>query len=106
MRLNGWQRIGIIASVAWFIGGGFWGNYLAIREGDWVYGLWDLCRSAGYDTDVCLRKLDGLHRSAIEGHWYAAAFMALAPLIIGWLAVYALVSLTRWIAAGFERHQE
>jgi hypothetical protein len=27
MRLNGWQRIGIVASVAWFLVGGFWGAY-------------------------------------------------------------------------------
>ena len=27
MRLNGWQRIGVIASVCWAIGGGLWINY-------------------------------------------------------------------------------
>jgi hypothetical protein len=30
MHLNGWQRIGIVASVCWFIGGGLWINGLVI----------------------------------------------------------------------------
>lgn len=24
MRLNGWQRIGVVASICWFLVGGFW----------------------------------------------------------------------------------
>jgi hypothetical protein len=33
VRLNGWQRIGIVLSVIWAIGGGLWGNAIAIRHG-------------------------------------------------------------------------
>jgi hypothetical protein len=31
--------------------------------------------------------------------------MAFVPIAIGWLAVYALVGIARWIATGFRREQ-
>jgi hypothetical protein len=31
-RLNGWQRIGIVASIVWVLAGGFWGNKIALEE--------------------------------------------------------------------------
>lgn len=32
MRLNGWQRIGVVASVAWFLVGGFLGNSMVLDD--------------------------------------------------------------------------
>src|SRR6476660_5237127 len=32
MRLNGWQRIGLVTSIVWFIAGGLWGNKIALDE--------------------------------------------------------------------------
>jgi hypothetical protein len=35
VRLSGWQRVGIVLSVTWAIGGGMWGAYIGFRdEGD------------------------------------------------------------------------
>jgi hypothetical protein len=32
VRLNGWQRIGIVLSVLWIIGAGLWANYQSIQQ--------------------------------------------------------------------------
>jgi hypothetical protein len=32
MRLNGWQRIGLVLSIAWVLAGGFWGNKTALDD--------------------------------------------------------------------------
>jgi len=31
------------------------------------------------------------------------AAIALSPILLGWLAVYALVGIGRWVRAGFKR---
>jgi hypothetical protein len=32
MRLNGWQRIGLVVSIVWVLAGGLWGNKIALDE--------------------------------------------------------------------------
>jgi hypothetical protein len=56
LRLNGWQRIGVIASVLWAIGGAFWGNNIRLREGDWVLEEYRACLHAPHS--VALVSLD------------------------------------------------
>jgi hypothetical protein len=35
-KLNGWQRIGVVLSVAWALYGFYWGNDYGIHQGDWT----------------------------------------------------------------------
>jgi hypothetical protein len=46
MRLNGWQRIGIVASVVWVFVGGFWGNQIGFSQGDYVREAYRQCLAA------------------------------------------------------------
>ena len=85
MRLNGWQRIGIVASIGWAIG--VYVVYLVIGPVDWSkYGTF-------------MPNPDSYWLS-FRSHWVA---LALVPIVLGWLVVYALVYLVRWIRAGFKR---
>jgi hypothetical protein len=103
MRLNGWQRMGIVASVVWAIGGGLWGNDIAIRDGTALAKLkYSICLDQpNYNGAVCSQTFDKEYAKGVEGHWYAAALSAFVPIPIAWLIVYGLVALVRWIGAGF-----
>ena len=137
MTLSGWKRIGIIASVAWLIGGGI----LALTTKDDAYR-----KRTGHALDSCwtqadqtrernYRSLDARHlplgdagdaarnqaRNAVESQmdqeYHACAdrmwannpdtslrdagIWSLVTLGIGWILVFALIGLVRWVLAGF-----
>jgi hypothetical protein len=102
-HLNGWQRIGIVLSVVWAIGGGLWGNSVAIRDGSAPAIMrYESCISVpNYDSDGCSQALDKDYAAGVAGHWYAAAAVGLVPIPIAWLLAYALIGLVRWIRRGF-----
>jgi hypothetical protein len=121
MHLNGWQRIGIVASVLWAIGGGFWGNNIRIHEGDWVWQEYQFCiehadakaensasslQAASEDVakklDACDKARDKSWPAAISYHWVYGAFFGLVPILLGWLTAYGIIALLRWIRAGFK----
>ena len=113
MRLGGWQRIGIVASVCWLVVGGFWINSLVIDDlGAPALANYRHCLdtrsvqpdgSIPADTDwgPCSRKFHTDWPTAIADHWFYAAIYTLIPIPIVWVVVYALVVLVRWIRAGF-----
>jgi hypothetical protein len=109
MRLNGWQRIGIVASVVWAIGGPLYLTQRAfddpLEQSGFVYRV---CRDGPTDPAICSARSKQALDEAIQadpmaqvgwGPWAAKAFI---PVLVGWLLVYALVYLVRWIRAGFK----
>ena len=104
LRLNGWQRIGVVASVLWAIGGAYWGNNIRLHEGDWVLENYSACLHAPHsDWAECEKKLDKDWPAAISGRGLYAAFVGLVPIPLGWLMVYGIVALARWIRTGFNQ---
>ena len=106
MRLNGWQRIGIVASVIWAIGAPIYMDSAAERDADekfsWVHGS---CRDVpSNDRDQCYQRASRAYDSVPRYHFTSAngAFVALAPIPFGWLLAYAVAYLARWIQAGFK----
>src|SRR6266446_7650316 len=114
MRLNGWQRIGLVLSIAWVLAGGFWGNKIALDEaGARISSQLDHCVAQNklrygeygpYDQvwTPCWNEFRANFMRNAEGHWVGAALFALVPLPIAWLLAYALLYLVRWIRAGFK----
>lgn len=72
MKLNGWKRIGIIASVVWILGAGL----TSLAELDYLAGT-------------------------PSSDWSAAAFVTFAPVPLGWGFVYLVLFLVRWVKRGF-----
>lgn len=102
MRLNGWQRVGIVASIFWALGGAFWGNEIGLHEGDTAEAIEHICAAEPHaDLDACMRQFDKDWTAAIQYHWYYAAFVGLVPIPLAWLFVYGIARLVRWISAGF-----
>jgi hypothetical protein len=104
MRLNGWQRIGIVASVIWAIGAPIYldraANQEAIKAFSRSYGA---CREVpSNDPEQCYQRgrqsFDAVPRYPLLS--VNGAVAALLPVGLGWLFAYALVYLSRWIRAG------
>lgn len=113
MRLNGWQRLGVVASVAWAIGGGLWINSLVVRSmAVNVNGRYRSCLDARSiqpggsvpsitDWEPCITEFMHDFPLAVANHWlYAAAYTALS-IVVAWLVSHCLVAVGRWVRAGF-----
>jgi hypothetical protein len=103
MRLNGWQRIGVIASAVWGIAGWLIGNSIGLHGGDLAESEFADCIASPITTgDACLAHFRTAYAAGIDGHWLTAAFWAVIPILLGWLAAWTIVALTRWVRRGFE----
>jgi hypothetical protein len=106
MHLNGWQRIGIVASICWIVIGGLWirGNVFDDLAAPATAVYRNCISKPEYIIEDCDRKYDAAWRP-IADHWdriwYYTAAYTLIPIPIVWLIVYGLVGLVRWIKAGF-----
>jgi hypothetical protein len=111
MRLNGWQRIGVLASVAWFVGA--WIHVGSAQEQKYQAAnssYYHRCRSVGdYDPEhdreqqkacsdkayayarlVCCHEIVGVHEGfgvRTQDQFEAAVF----PIPLGWLAAYVCI---------------
>jgi hypothetical protein len=107
MRLNGWQRIGLVASVIWAIGAPIYLDNAADRNADETFYLvYDSCRDVpSNDPNQCFQRASRAHDNVPRYTFNSAngALTALVPIGLGWLVAYALVYLVRWIGAGFAK---
>jgi hypothetical protein len=102
MRLGGWQRIGIVASVVWFIFGGIRGNMMGIEEGDVAVTGYSICLDSRTDTSTCSSEFEKNYKEDIKYHWWYAVIFGLVPIPIAWGIVYGARWVVRWIKAGFK----
>jgi hypothetical protein len=107
MRLNGWQRIGIVASVIWAIGAPIYLDNEAQSDAEKRYSrVYGSCRDVpSNEPELCAQRAGAAYGSVPRYHFTSAngTFVALAPIPVGWLLTYALVYLIRWIRAGFKQ---
>jgi hypothetical protein len=95
MRLNGWQRIGIITSVVWAIGAPIYLDYSAEQKAmEWFRASYEVCRSnPGNDGNTCFemasRAYDNVSRYRSFADTGNVAFVSLVPIVLGWLLAYA-----------------
>src|SRR5271168_1763380 len=106
VKLSGWKRLGIVVSVLWGVGA-YIHTVNAKSDSD--------MRFAGAITDSCLERNGGQEIGDNEclkrGEQYVirmlpfdreeAAFVALAPIPLGWGFVYLVLFVVRWVKRGF-----
>jgi hypothetical protein len=111
MKVNGWKRIGIIASVVWILGAGrhvydseidsasrviaathvACDGDLAIKDGD--------AYTAGFDE--CNKRADDSLALALRNARLEAALVGFVPVPLGWGFTYLVIFLVRWVKRGF-----
>jgi hypothetical protein len=114
-RLSGWQRVGIIASVLWALGAGLVTRIHDARhaqqEYEFVYNTCiDQKRAQQADStkplsketvSECQKEGGELYQLVLASSWENVAIVALVPIPLGWLLVYAVVWIWRWVRRGF-----
>jgi len=106
MHLNGWQRIGIAASIIWAIGAPMYLDHAAREEASAAFIRYDkACRDVPSNfpsrcSEQASRQKDIVPRYRFLRDKANVALVALPPIVLGWLLAYALVYLRRLIRAG------
>jgi hypothetical protein len=108
-RLNGWQRIGIVASIAWVIGAWVYMN----NQQDRASSSAQLCLSIEREREnrvnaeaEVARCWSNFHRDlpmALAEKRKEAVVSALGPVALGWMFAYFLIAVVRWVLNGFRR---
>ena len=98
MKLNGWQRIGIVASVVWIPAGYYCANRIA-RQTDikWGAQIMTNCFVVQRSDDGCDKKGEDYMELTIHRDRVLAVQVALVPVPMGWGFAYLLL----WIKRGF-----
>lgn len=99
MRLNRLQRIGIVISILWALGAGYFERAHQVEFGQkWMA----ISSQACYDEnpksfDSCYQKNFDIF---MKPNWGNIGFFALAPIPLGWLIVFIFIRVYRWVKAG------
>jgi hypothetical protein len=106
MKINGWQRLGIIASVFWILGAGI--RTFTVVEDDLIQtaiGFTLQCEEAPDGSMRGSAKCDELSTDYLAKTtyvpWIEAAVVAFVPVPLGWGFTYLVLFLVRWTKRGF-----
>lgn len=98
LRLNMWQRLGVVASVLWMLGAGIRERLKQVDLALIYYGeARDECAKTAAD---CSQVASAAYDRAIEGRWGEVVAVAVEPVVLGWVFAYITVWTARWILAG------
>jgi len=107
MRLNGWVRIGLVLSILWAVGAAIYQRNADVDRAEESAKLThQICvdtKALKHDTNLasCEREREGAMAIWLSGSWGNVVFMALAPVPLGWLAVFSLIYFGRAQVIGF-----
>jgi hypothetical protein len=113
MKLSGWKRIGILASIAWILGAGF---HTLSTEGDSNMrvnvSLSSACESQMWrgssNSEAAQARCDYYISDTaridqqMQDERFQAILVAFAPLPFAWGFIYLALFLGRWVKKGFQ----
>ncbi|MGB9233158.1 MAG: hypothetical protein WCC04_02010 [Terriglobales bacterium] len=106
LKLSGWKRAGIIASVVWILGAGFTTLVVANnRTMAFHRVLVEQCMAPPNDWGdtyrACLKDADDYSMKMLPSQRTEAALVAFVPVPFGWGFSYLVLFLVRWVKRGF-----
>ena len=106
MKLNGWQRIGVLASAVWMLGGGIYTlNHVSNDDIQTASELTLSCEEAngGQGSAACDQQAGDYLAQTYKWEWITASIIAIVPVPLGWGSAYLVLFLVRWVKRGFEK---
>jgi hypothetical protein len=107
MRLNRWQIIGTVLSLAWAIGAAIYQRNLDVerveRSADLDYRICTEKKASerNFDFSDCAQERENYRAKSLERSWETVAVFALVPIPFGWLAAFILINVGRAQVIGF-----
>jgi hypothetical protein len=104
--MNGWQRLGVVASVVWIFGAGYSTLVVANnRTMAYHHVLVKECMALSNDWgehyESCLKNAADYAMKMLPYERLEVASVALVPVILGWPLAYLFLFLARWVKRGF-----
>ena len=106
MKLNGWQRIGVVASALWAIGATYYERTAKVSEAQRYYRqLLEWCEAALGWTPACVDDATAAYRRGLA--WDPGtvqdivASALLVTVLMVWVLAPLIVKIARWVKAGF-----
>lgn len=100
-RLNRWQRLGIVASILWVMGAGFYSLENSAEQAvAFAQAVSNSCHETNDPNVDCAAEFDDAFHSNDSNTWPLAAMVAFLPIPFAWLFAYVAIWTTRWIRAG------
>ncbi len=105
-KLNGWKRIGIVCSVLWILGAGFYTlKTTSDRDIRSAVHITQSCIDAHNGQEVgdneCLKRGEDYAVRLTPGERWEAAIVAFVPVPLAWGFIYLTLFLVRWIKRGW-----
>lgn len=103
MKLNGWQRIGVVASFLWVVGSAFY------ERGRQVSVATEFHKSALSNclpefTGACIDAAHKNYGNLLSLNFVSVSgivFVAIGPVLAGWVSAYLILKIVRWVKAGY-----
>jgi hypothetical protein len=102
MKLNRWQRIGVVLSVLWMLGGAAYERKSQVDTATSSAQLtYKMCLDIGGEQIAkCSEEFAKNYAEFLKPYWIDVALRAFAPVLLGWLLVFIIIRVYRWIKAG------
>lgn len=102
MKLNRLQRFGIVISILWALGAAYHERNSEMDAGQHFLDLsYQSCIESKISTsDGCLAEMHKNFDIWMKPNWENIGFIALAPIPLGWLLVFIIIRVYRWVKAG------
>jgi hypothetical protein len=100
LRVNGWQRTGIVLSVLWVSCASMWFMQQIPAHQPGIASIYLQCiTEPNSHRSVCNARANSFRKEArldVRTKW---PWVALAPVVVVWIFAYIIVWLARWIVA-------
>jgi len=107
MRLNGWQRIGLVLSALWVLGAAIHVRTKQVDAADELFQFqYRLCLEQVNPVKNCSDTVSLQAAMDATAYWPDVAFYAFGPAIAGWLVVLMAIRTFRWVSDGFSKRHD
>jgi hypothetical protein len=104
MRLNGWQRIGLVSSAVWALGAALHIRNEQVNAAEDMFQFqYRMCLDQANPVKNCSHTVSLQAAMDATAYWPDVAFYAVGPVIAGWFIVLITISTIRWVSDGFSK---
>ena len=102
MKLNRWQRIGVVFAILWALGAAWYERNSEMERGRHFLDLsFQACREIEKSTsETCLAERSKDYELWMKPNWGNLGFIAFVPIILGWILAFIIIRVYQWIKAG------
>ena len=102
ISLNGYQRIGILLSIIWMVAGYNLQNRSNYKDAySFSESQYNQCVAFKYSEQSCYDRKENDFKLIMENVPNPLE-TAIIPIPIGWIVIYLIIGIYKWIRAGFK----